>query len=200
MTRQDYMNDRVTFTEYYRSVAQTAGIRINDPNLIARVQRALAKGDEHLNTIPLQDWDIMAQSAYWSLSAAFQKHADFYSLADGVCVMKQAARDAAQEASPGSLPMTAYLEITASPDGRILCYETDGTHEIHWCGNPLTAAGFPLRRQRVNARIKLLDVPSRVLALQQAVVLINERMFDLTGPGYKLLWNARRYLLGQLEE
>lgn len=104
--------------------------------------------------------------------------------------------------------MTAYLEITASPDGRILCYETDGLHEIHWCATDEPDVTAQLWRSanpertlpRIDATVRVVDVPSRVLALQQAVVLINERMFELTGPGYKLLWNARKHLLAQLED
>lgn len=98
-TRQDYLQNRVSFAEYYRAVAKTAGIsyRNADPIFLSRVRQALANGDEHLNTIPLREWDIRATCLLPSIRAAFRAHGDGDSLAGRVCLIKQAAIDAATE-------------------------------------------------------------------------------------------------------
>lgn len=99
-TRADYMGGKVTHREFYRAVAETAGIIVTDAKLIDRVKRALADGDEHLNTIPLGEWDMMAVSAqsWGGLHSAFKAHGDGYSLAGGVCLFKTMARVAAEQA------------------------------------------------------------------------------------------------------
>lgn len=97
-TRDDYMNGRATHEEFYRAVNQTAGLAIRNVPLIAEVKAALARGDQHLNSIPLGRWDVMAFHASASLSRALKAHGDFYSLGGGVCCMKQAAKDAAEQA------------------------------------------------------------------------------------------------------
>lgn len=96
-TRKQYMNKEVSFSDFYRAVYQTAGISLGaNESLVLKVKTALSEGDEHLNSIPLGYWDGLAFSARGSLKKAFKKHGDFYSMAGGVCAMKQAARDAAE--------------------------------------------------------------------------------------------------------
>lgn len=97
MTRKDYMDGKVSFEEYYRSVARAAGISFASASvgLLDRVERALAAGDKHLNTIPLSLWDSYAIVAQHATAPAFKAHGDGWSLAGGVCVAKQAAKDAA---------------------------------------------------------------------------------------------------------
>lgn len=95
-TRDDYMEHRVSHSTYYRAIAETAGVsfRGGDPAFLARVREALAAGDEPLNTIPIRIWDGMASRVD---PAAFREHGDHASAAGFVCVLKQAARDAAEE-------------------------------------------------------------------------------------------------------
>ena len=93
-TRQDYMDGAVTFEQYYTSIAEAAGISMAGSELMPDVKAALAAGDEHLNTIPIETWDRIAAPRTW-LATAFKAHGDFYSLAGGVCVYKQAAKNAA---------------------------------------------------------------------------------------------------------
>lgn len=93
-THKQYMNKEVSFTDFYRAVYKTASISLENNAIITKVKTALEAGDEHLNTIPLRYWDGLALSACPSLTRAFKEHGDFYSLAGGVCAMKQAARDA----------------------------------------------------------------------------------------------------------
>lgn len=91
-TRQDYMNGDVTHEQYYNAIVETAGIEI-PPNVsfISRCADALAKGDEHLNSIPLREWDERAANQP-GLARALRAHGDTPTLAGFVCVVKQAAK------------------------------------------------------------------------------------------------------------
>ena len=96
MTRKDYMDGRVTHAEYYTSVAKAAGVSFADSQMLPKVRDALEKGDEHLNTISLTTWDAMAlfPTCRANISRALKAHEDFWSLAGGVCTLKQAAKNA----------------------------------------------------------------------------------------------------------
>ncbi len=97
MTRKEYMDGVVSFADYYRSVAKDAGISFASApvEFLDRVEKALERGDEHLNTIPLSLWYYYAICAKHATMPALKRHGDFWSLAGGVCVAKQAAMDAA---------------------------------------------------------------------------------------------------------
>lgn len=94
ITRKDYIAGRATFTEFYRAVNATAGLVCRDKALLFKARAALDAGDEHLNSIPLRIWDMHAACAHLAVARALKVHGDSYSLAGGVCSMKQAARDA----------------------------------------------------------------------------------------------------------
>lgn len=111
-TRDDYMNNRVSFHDFYLAVAKTAGLtpKVIGPELLERVRRSK---DEHLNDIPMPVWDNLGHRfGHGRLNTAFKAHGDFFSLAGGVCLFKTLAREAlkADEADydpqpfdPGSL-------------------------------------------------------------------------------------------------
>ena len=97
MHRSDYMSDKVTHAEYYRSMAKDAGVSYAnvDPKFLARVKKALAEGDEHLNSIPLHEWDNRTWSLLPSVNTTFKAYGEGTgSLSCRVCLIKQAARDA----------------------------------------------------------------------------------------------------------
>jgi hypothetical protein len=98
MTRRDYLEGRVTHQEYYESVADAAGIAFSSPmsrEFMGRVTEALSKGDKHLNSIPLREWDWRAAAAKRPISRALREHGDSWSAAGAACTMKAAAiRDA----------------------------------------------------------------------------------------------------------
>ena len=97
-TRKQYMDGEVSFADFYRAIYRTAGISLEgNKTLTSRVKKALYQGDKHLNSISREVWDGLAFSARYTLIKAFKEHGDSYSMAGGVCVMKQAARDAASE-------------------------------------------------------------------------------------------------------
>jgi len=95
-TRAQYLNNECTHEDYYRAVAKTAGLSFKGSSILPRVKKALEKGDEDLNTIPLSTWDAFSIAGRPFTQAAFKAHGDFWSIAGGVCVAKQAAKDAAQ--------------------------------------------------------------------------------------------------------
>lgn len=93
-TRAQYLNKEVSFEDYYRAIAKDAGISFDNCSDLPKFKAAIDRGDEHLNSIRLPYWDSWAIFSGDRLRAAFKKHGDFFSIAGGVCVAKQAARDA----------------------------------------------------------------------------------------------------------
>lgn len=106
MTRQDYLDGVVTHAQYYSAIAAEAGIGADDFDMLPLVRKALANGDEHLNRstvgFGLHGWDALALGARRRIEPVLKAHGDGWSLAGGVCTMKQAAKNAAlaQEARP----------------------------------------------------------------------------------------------------
>ena len=96
-TRKDYMEGRMSHHAYYSAIAKECGISFKRSNMLPQIKEALAKGDEHLNSIPLTIWDSMAIRNTARISTVLKEHGDFYSLAGGVCVMKTAAIEAASK-------------------------------------------------------------------------------------------------------
>jgi hypothetical protein len=98
--RQQYLDRDISHAVYYRAIAKDAGVSFaNETGMQALVKQALAEGDEHLNSIPLAKWDALAMGARLHTSPAFKRAGDFWSMAGGVCVAKQAAIDAVAEVS-----------------------------------------------------------------------------------------------------
>lgn len=99
MTHADYIDGKVTFAEYYRSVNKAAGLKYpGEHALVDRARKALANGDQHLNTIPIKEWDAIGANPILrtNLARAFKAHGDWLTLANIVCALKQAVRDAAE--------------------------------------------------------------------------------------------------------
>lgn len=62
----------------------------NVPATREEIQAALAAGDEHLNTIPIKDWDLYAHRVGWTSKGEDGKL--YKSLAEQVCLLKHYAR------------------------------------------------------------------------------------------------------------
>lgn len=96
-TRQQYMAEYSGMTKEQAKDAHRRyfGQLVTD-GTISRVltgigaDRLLAAKDEHLNDIPLVMWDRLATQC--GGSADFAKIGDYYTLANGVCLLKEAAR------------------------------------------------------------------------------------------------------------
>lgn len=87
-TRADYMAGKCTHREYYGQFVN-AGTKSVVLHGIGR-ELLLASKDEHLNDIPLALWDRLVPEAPGS--GGFAKAGDFYTIAGGVCLLKEAAR------------------------------------------------------------------------------------------------------------
>ena len=96
MLRIDYLEGRISFDQYYGALAKELGVSFKKSPMLPRIKAALITGDEYLNSIPLRDWDriaIMYNSG--SVNKVLKAHGDSFSLASMVCILKQAAREAA---------------------------------------------------------------------------------------------------------
>jgi hypothetical protein len=101
ITRAEYMANSSLHDAYHQEIAEDLGIEITDPALIEQCRRALASGDVHLRTIPLQMWDGMALGFESCMRKEhrdkLRARGDFWSLGIGVCLFKAAARKACKE-------------------------------------------------------------------------------------------------------
>lgn len=91
-TRQEYMDGKVTHAEYYRQFV-TESVKSHVARRIG-LDRIKTSHDEHLNDIPLNQWDDISRAIFGnpSIGTRLKKAGDFWSLAVGVCIAKQAAR------------------------------------------------------------------------------------------------------------
>jgi hypothetical protein len=98
-TRQQYLNSECTHREYYSQFVNE-GIK----NLVRsgigekRIKESLPV-DEHLNNIPLKEWDSLGAYIVSSpnVRAKIKEAGDGYSQAGAVCILKEAARQIAEE-------------------------------------------------------------------------------------------------------
>lgn len=90
------MDGAITHQEYYSSLAKRANVVVND-SIVKRVKVALSNGDEHLNTIPLHEWDNMCcmDRHNYSLLDELNRRGDTLSLSTGVCMRKAIAKEQA---------------------------------------------------------------------------------------------------------
>lgn len=89
-TRKQYMNNEVTHAAYYGQFV--------DESIKAIVLRyigtnkLLDSSDEHMNDIPLPEWDSATHAVPSRTKQAMIAAGDQWSMGSGVCLLKQAAR------------------------------------------------------------------------------------------------------------
>jgi len=91
-TRSEYINGKVTFSEYYQQFIT--------PSLIQAVKSKIgidavkASTDPNLNDIPLKKWDsiFLSPELKREIALKMQEAGDFLSLAGAVCTAKECAR------------------------------------------------------------------------------------------------------------
>jgi hypothetical protein len=98
--REDYLNKKITFEEYYAPMVTESLIgSVVHVFGIERLKIAYSE-NIHFNTIPLQEWDNIAGIVS---RQAFKNAGDFWSIAGGVCALKLAAKIAVtREVKSGS--------------------------------------------------------------------------------------------------
>jgi len=88
-TRKQYMDKEITHEEYYRQfVTHPMVDTISREFSTAQLKAA----GEHLNGIALQTWDRIAHRYEPFIRSKMKEAGDCWSMAGGVCVVKQAAR------------------------------------------------------------------------------------------------------------
>ena len=91
ITRKDYMEGRATHHAYYLEVAQEIGLTARCLPADVETIREKLKTDEHLNNIPLGDWDARVMSLSGA-NKALKQRGDWLSLGTGVCILKPYAK------------------------------------------------------------------------------------------------------------
>lgn len=91
ITRQDYLDGKATFEEYYGEIARECG-NLYLPVSVNEIRECL-KTDKHLNNIPLKWWDMAATAQKARIAPKVCKRTTGgCSLSDLVCVLKESAR------------------------------------------------------------------------------------------------------------
>ena len=84
-SRKQYITKEVTHREYYEQMVTNQTLRLVSDHIgIARLMKST---DEHLNDIPLKEWDRLAKVASFTLADG-----EIRSLSTVVCVLKESAR------------------------------------------------------------------------------------------------------------
>lgn len=96
-TRQDYLNRICTHQQYFAQFV-TDSIKNHVAETIT-IKRLLLSHDPYLNDIPLKKWDVMTGVFMYNkeLKEQLQERGDFLTLANGVCILKEAARQVINE-------------------------------------------------------------------------------------------------------
>ena len=91
-TRRDYIDGKVTFSDYYRQFI-TPELKKAVSEKIG-IDAVIASNDPHLNDIPLKKWDNLFQdyNLKQGIALKMQEAGDFLSLAGAVCTAKECAR------------------------------------------------------------------------------------------------------------
>jgi len=93
ITRKQRMNNECTHAEYYAQFV-TEGTKKRVLAFID-LDRLIASRDEHLNDIPLKQWDQIG--AVWPTTDRMKQAGDFLTMAGSVCINKEAARQIIKE-------------------------------------------------------------------------------------------------------
>lgn len=89
-TREQYMSSECTHSQYYNQFFTDSFVEYIGATI--GCEALLQSWDEHLNDIPLAKWDGIAIKLAGVFANALKLAGDFYSLAAGVCICKEAAR------------------------------------------------------------------------------------------------------------
>jgi hypothetical protein len=92
-SRADYLNSKCTHREYYSQfVTNRERSMVKQFIGIDRIKAALAEGDEHLNTIPLAQWDRLSVPVGADASQLLRLAGDYPTQAGANCILKEAAK------------------------------------------------------------------------------------------------------------
>lgn len=92
-TRTQYLNGECTHNQYYAQFITCSSAMVFAGSFgIGRLKKAVAQ-DEHFNSIPLKEWDKLAENIHTKELVSKMKEAgDYVSKGSLVCILKCAAR------------------------------------------------------------------------------------------------------------
>ena len=92
-TRKDYLDGKCTHSEYYTQYVENTNAK--DLVLTFWDEKTLFeayKKDKYLNSLPIKDWDDLANRLTIGPWLTFSELGDMNTLSSRVCVLKEAAR------------------------------------------------------------------------------------------------------------
>lgn len=103
-TKQQYLNHEVDHNTYYLDLANYCGLTFMNSlgtDFIQRCKFALDNGDEHLNSIPLKEWDLKVYQLNNTVKRKVKEYDGYgLTLATGVCMLKAIAKQAVEKTYP----------------------------------------------------------------------------------------------------
>lgn len=96
ITRDEYMKDSKNLHRLYFGQFVIPATFFQVISNIG-MERICNSKDPHLNDIPLHEWDKMAYVVKEHCSKMLKECGDFYSLATATCILKETARQIAEE-------------------------------------------------------------------------------------------------------
>lgn len=90
ITRKEYLANEATHNGYHAQFV-TQGIRDHVQRFIG-LDRIKNSNDPHMNDIPLKEWDSLTKIFGPLTNAKLKECGDYLTLATGVCILKEAAR------------------------------------------------------------------------------------------------------------
>jgi hypothetical protein len=90
-TRKQYLDGDCTHQQYYAQFVNAHITRMVSDNFSPEILKAAYAKDEHFNSIPLHEWDMLAS---W-ITPNMKPYGDYLTLAGQVCIAKEAARQIA---------------------------------------------------------------------------------------------------------
>lgn len=99
-TYSDYLDKKCTFSQFYRQFVSQSTLDTIKYGLGVELLINKLKEDEHLNNIPLEKWDILAERITLKVSA--KKAGIALSSSCRVCIVKEAARMLCENYNPVS--------------------------------------------------------------------------------------------------
>lgn len=91
-SRKDYLAGTVSFADYYEQFVTERIIQHVVSRFGLEKLAAAYKEDEHLNNIPLRQWDLLGLPFGSGVSEKMKEAGDYLTQAGIVCILKRAAK------------------------------------------------------------------------------------------------------------
>jgi hypothetical protein len=95
LTRTDYLEGKCTHSEYYAQFV-TPAYKSRVLNFIGK-EKIKGSTDPNFSNVPLFQWDNIASPIPYTASQLMKEAGDYPTLAGCVCILKEAARQIANE-------------------------------------------------------------------------------------------------------